>query len=147
MIVNQPIGLDMKLYKHQLSLIYKMELLENQKSVEYKNQIKETILGINADPSGSGKTYSMIGLIIRDKMSWDIDTPYILETITYEAGSMIKNISINRYIKLKPTLILVSPSILLQWEEELSHSNLNLETITTKKDVDSVIPNNHDKYR
>jgi len=144
MIVNQPIGLDMKLYKHQLSLIYKMELLENQKSVEYKNQIKETILGINADPSGSGKTYSMIGLIIRDKMSWDIDTPYILETITYEAGSMIKNISINRYIKLKPTLILVSPSILLQWEEELSHSNLNVETITSKKDVDSVIPNNHD---
>jgi SNF2 family DNA or RNA helicase len=77
-------------------------------------------------------------------MEWDLNTPYISETITYEGGNMIKNIIIKRYTKLNPTLILVSSSILNQWEEELSYSNLKVETITSKRDVDSIIPNNYD---
>lgn len=144
MIVTQPTSLKTQLYQHQLAIIYRMEMLENQKSVEHKGQIKQTRLGVNSDPTGTGKTFSMIALIIRDKMGWDMDIPYISENISYEAGGFVKNIIVKRYTKLLPTLILVSPSILLQWEEELTQSDLNVEIVTTKRDVDTVVPNNHD---
>lgn len=144
MQVTQPPGLTIQLYPHQLTSIYRMELMENQQCIEHNGKIRETILGINADPTGTGKTLSMIGLICRDKLKWDIDTPHIAETISYEAGGMVKNISVKRYTKLHPTLILVSPSILNQWVNELEHSDLNVETVTTNRDVDSVKPNDHD---
>jgi hypothetical protein len=117
--VTQPEGLKIKLFPHQLALIYQMELLENQKIVEFSDIHKETRLGINADPTGSGKTYSMIGLIIRDKMEWNINIPHVIENISYEAGGLIKYTHVNLYTPLKATLILLSPTLILQWKDEI----------------------------
>jgi CRISPR/Cas system-associated endonuclease/helicase Cas3 len=56
------------LYPHQLASIYKMEQLEIYNKIEKENCVKYTKIGINSDPTGYGKTLSMIGLILRDKM-------------------------------------------------------------------------------
>ena len=137
-VVSQPFGLKIRLFPHQLAMIYKMERLEQEQVVECVDSIKETRLGINADKTGFGKTYSMIGLIIRDKMLWDINIPFIIENLTIEAGGIIKKRMTKRIDKLPCTLILVSTSIIGQWKEELNNSNLSVGVIINKRDIDYI---------
>jgi hypothetical protein len=143
--VTQPDDLSIQLYPHQLSLIFKMEQLEHLKYVECNGSgsVKETRIGLNSDPTGSGKTYTMIGLLCRDKMEWDISLPFVIESVSYEAGGLIKNTSIKRYDKINCNLVLVSPSIIGQWYEEFSNTNLRVKQIISKKDIDSL---NIDSY-
>jgi hypothetical protein len=115
-----------------------MEKLEREQIIEHGNDIKETKLGVNSDPTGYGKTLSMIGLICRDKMEWNLDVPFVQETITTESAGLIRNREIKRYDKLPATLILVSPSIISQWEKEFLASCLKVTVIATKQDLDKM---------
>jgi SNF2 family DNA or RNA helicase len=121
-----------------------MENKEYTQLIESDNCIIETNIGINADPTGYGKTISMIGLIVRDKMKWDIDTPFVQEIILSEAGGRIKHRRLFRYTKYDCTLILMSQSILGQWKKELLNTSLRVATIITRKEVDLVDPNEYD---
>ena len=143
-IVLQPIGLKTSLFRHQLASIYCMETLEREQILEYVHGIKETKIGINADPTGYGKTLSMIGLIVRDKMEWNMDTPYIWENIISDSAGLIKNREIRRYDRINTTLILVSPSILSQWEKELSGTNLKVYSVSTRRDIETLEVDNYD---
>lgn len=134
----QPLGLKVKLFKHQLASIYKMECLEQEQIISKPSYIKETRLGVNGDPTGSGKTYTMIGLIIRDKMVWDTDLPFVNESINVESGGLIKTTTVKRYEKLPTTLILVSSSIIGQWEQELKNTDLRFTLITNKREVEYI---------
>ena len=134
----QPLGIKVKLFKHQLSSIYKMERLEQEQLVYKSSYIKETRLGVNGDPTGFGKTYAMIGLIVRDKMEWDTDLPFVNEIINVESGGLIKTRTIKRYERLPTTLILVSSSIIGQWEQELTNTDLRFTLITNKREVEYI---------
>lgn len=146
-MVPQPKRLNVRLFDHQLASIYQMEKLEREQVVEREvppgehrgtTMQTETRLGINADPTGYGKTLSMIGMILRDKMAWDMDTPFTSEKITTESAGLIRSRVVSRYDKLPATMILVSPSILIQWESELRRTDLIISTVATKKDVDDI---------
>jgi hypothetical protein len=137
-IVSNPKKLKINLFRHQLSSIYSMEKLEKEKQVEQRDCTKETRLGINADYTGYGKTLSMIGLIVRDKMEWAIDYPFVVENINSESEGLIRTRKLLRYDKLQSNLILVSPTILKQWEKEFEYTNLIVGVIATKKDIDIV---------
>ena len=143
-LVKQPKNLSKILFKHQLSSIYQMEKLEREKNVECNNGFKQTRIGINADTTGYGKTLSMIGLIARNKMEWDLDIPFTKEVITTESGGLILNHKFERYDKIPTTLILVPTSIVSQWEEEFLHTNLKVKVIESRKDVENVIAENYD---
>ena len=80
----------------------------------------------------------MIGLICRDKMEWDIDLPFIKENITMESAGLIQNRKIIRYDKLPTTLILVSSSIISQWEQEFKNTNLKYKIISCRRDIDNI---------
>ena len=70
-LVSQPRNLNVTLYQHQLASIYKMEKLELDNLIEISNnKFKKTKVGINADITGHGKTLSMVGLILRDKIDY-----------------------------------------------------------------------------
>lgn len=142
--VTQPEKIKTSLFKHQLTSIYNMERLEHDKMVQSDDYIKEVNLGVNADISGYGKTYSMVGLIARDKMEWDMDTPFVIEKIRVESNGLVKIREIERYNKLPCTLILVSPSIINQWQNELKNTTLNFTSITSKKEIENVIIDNYD---
>ena len=116
----QPENLKVNLFKHQLASIYQMETMEREKVVHYDNRDKETKIGFNADTTGYGKTLSMIGLIARDKMEWDLDIPFVKEIINQESAGLILSRRVERYDKLPTTLILVPTSIVSQWEKELN---------------------------
>ena len=143
-MVSQPMQIKVSLYPHQLSSIYKMEKLEKDNMIQKEGFIKKTKIGINGDISGFGKTLSMIGLIARDMMEWDLEMPYIYETIVSEAKGRIKNYFISRYDKLPTTLILVSNSIICQWEEELKKTELKYNIIKNNRDLEKLYPEQYD---
>lgn len=143
-LVSQPHNLKKSLFKHQLASIYQMETLEREKMVQFTWGVKETRLGFNADITGYGKTLSMIGLIARDKMEWDLDTPFVKEVITTESAGMITSRRLERYDKIPTTLILVPISIVSQWEKELQNTSLKVKIIDCRKDVETVLVENYD---
>ena len=135
-VVSHPKDLKKTLYRHQLTSIYYMEKLEQEKSVTIdRNNFKETCIGILADTSGYGKTLSIIGLIVRNRMEWNMDTPYVNENIITYSNCKIKKHVISRYDKLKTTLILVPVSIIHQWFEEFKSTSLKVFCVKKKKDV------------
>ena len=71
-------------------------------------------------------------------MPWDLDVPHTSEKIVVESAGLVRSIIISRYPKLPATLILVSPSILIQWKRELSNTSLRVEMVVNKKDVDEI---------
>jgi hypothetical protein len=143
-IVENPKRLKINLFRHQLASIYSMEKLEREKQVEQKDCTKETRIGINADYTGYGKTLSMIGLMVRDKMEWNVDYPFVIEHIYNESEGLIKTRKLTRLDRLQANLILVSPTILKQWEKELEYTELIVGVIATKKDIDNVNAENCD---
>ena len=121
-----------------------METLEREKIVQFTWGVKETRLGFNADITGYGKTLSMIGLIARDKMEWDLDTPHVKEVIITESAGLISSRRIERYDKLPTTLILVPTSIVSQWEKEFKYTTLKVKIIESRKDVETVSVEDYD---
>ena len=146
-LVQQPHNLKTKLFPHQLASIYKMEKIEENNFIEKEDYIKETKIAINASQTGSGKSAEMIGLMCRDKMEWDIETPYVFKTVHTEARGIIKNHFVSRYDKLSCNLLLVSPSIVRQWVKEVEKSTLKYWCFFQNKDVDLIdvdFVNNYD---
>jgi SNF2 family DNA or RNA helicase len=133
-MVSQPRSLKINLYPHQLAHIYQMEKFESDGIIYKDTYTKYTKIGVNADITGYGKTLSMIGLIVRDKMEWDLEKPYVFENIISEAKGRIKNFHITRYNKLSATLILVSPSIIGQWVKEFANTELKIKYLKINKD-------------
>ena len=81
-VIYQPKELKVNLYKHQLASIYQMEKRESDKKIVQNGVTIDTNIGINADSTGYGKTLSMVTLVYRDKMEWDMKTPFSQSVIT-----------------------------------------------------------------
>lgn len=144
-MVNQPENMKIDLYPHQLASIYSMEELERNRKVVTENYELETCIGINSDITGMGKTLSMIGLVLRDKMSWDtLSLHRSIKSISY-AGHLVRKNKIEKFERLNTTLILASKSIIKQWEKELSYTSLKVKTIYKKTDT-TTEPNHYDVF-
>ena len=71
--IEQPSNLNIQLYRHQRVSVNKMENLERFKRLSLENRYScETEFGILGDMPGYGKSYSMVALMLRDKMEWDV---------------------------------------------------------------------------
>lgn len=143
-MVNQPSNLKVNLYPHQLATIYKMEKFESDNIIYKDNCIIETKIGVNANITGYGKTLEMIGLLARDKMEWNLETPFVFERTDIISKNRIKCSYISRFEKLPTTLILLTPNIIGQWDKELKNTCLKYEIIIKKKDIDNVKVQDYD---
>jgi SNF2 family DNA or RNA helicase len=143
-VIYQPKELKVNLYKHQLASIYQMEKRESDKKIVQNGVTIDTNIGINADSTGYGKTLSMVTLVYRDKMEWDMKTPFSQSVITTFASGRIKKTVQEEYTKLDVTLVLASQSIICQWYEEFKKTPVSVKMITTKKEVDTTIIENYD---
>ena len=137
-IIEQPKNLDINLFVHQLASVYAMEKLENEKCVISNSNKIYTDIGINADITGYGKTISMVTLVLRDKMIWDLETEYVFENIFTFGAQHIKKVYTESYPKNRTTLVLAGSSVVHQWAEEFLHTDLNVVTVTTKKAVNCI---------
>ena len=89
-------------------------------------------------------TLAMITLIHRDKMNWDISSPYKQSIVTTYADGRIKKTVTNDYEKNDVTLVLVSQSIIHQWYDECQKTPLSVKMITSKQHIDTVMIDNYD---
>lgn len=143
-MITQPKNLRINLYPHQLASIYEMEKREFEKKLVYRDYVVETNIGLNCDKTGYGKTLSMVTLILRDKMKWDMNIPYIKSIVKSEAMGNIKKTCYIEYEKINTTLIMVNQSIVKQWMDEFSHTNLRVGKLTTRKLIETTDPRNYD---
>ena len=142
--VTQPSNYQRSLFPHQLTSVFNMEKLERDKKVDLDGLYTvETQLGIQADPTGYGKTASMIGLIVRDKMKWKLSESYV-NTEIHLASPGIQITRTMRRDRLPCTLVVVSQSLVGQWRDELALSELKFEVVRTRKKAASVEPSQWD---
>ena len=101
-------------------------------------------MGVFGDLPGFGKTISLVALIDRDKMVWDLETPFEYEEI--EAFGPSSTYITKRRIKkerLDCTFIVVSTSIIGQWEKEMTRAeNIRCHTITKRAHM-NIDPNDY----
>lgn len=144
-LVKQPAMMSTNLYPHQLSAIYMMELREAEKKIDRHSFNIECNVGIYSDIAGFGKTLTVLGLLCRDAMPWDMNEDYVHQMISsvYGHGTIVKK-TLMRFKKIKTNLIVASTSILKQWCEEIRKSGLRSILITHKKKVDSLDVSDYD---
>ena len=137
-IVPQPENFRRSLFDHQKTSIHEMEKLEKERVININSVYNlETNFGIQSDPTGYGKTASMVGLIVRDSMSWDLETPEVIE----EPYSINHGCKITKKFTLRriPTnLIVISQSLVSQWKDEFTRTDLEVEVVRTRKKAGSV---------
>jgi len=151
--INQPLNLSIKLKNHQLSNIYAMLKMEETGKVirllpyhdcgytnlyfgdcynNYKEFEFETNYGLLTDMVGSGKTYTILGLIATK-----------IETNKLNIVKSLNNINIMKYNDdsktCKANLIMVPHTILKQWAKIFeSNSKMKIMTISKKMDITNI---------
>lgn len=131
-------GTSIELYPHQIESIKNMELLESTNRIIKNNVLWKTKIGINADATGYGKTLSMIGLIVRNKMEWDVSEKHLSKCTTNLCGELISHTMIHKSDRLSPTLIFVGPSVLRQWNDELKKTSLSVCLLNAHVDANKI---------
>ena len=121
-----------------------MENLERSSNIIVDGANKETKVGILSDKTGFGKSFCVIGLLCRDKMIWDVDTPYIYNEPGVGTNKLVNIYNIQRFRKINTSLIVVNGTILKQWEEYLSYSNLKYVSIRKTRNVEEITPEEYD---
>lgn len=129
-------GISLK--NHQQTLLYAMNNLENNKIIEFENnEYLETNIGILSDKTGSGKSISILALILYNKsLNSNINTKeYKINTdvIKYYKNKININLPVN--------LIILNKILINQWVEYIKkYTDLKyciiLEQEDTKKDID-----------
>ena len=142
-MLKQPLSI--KLFEHQLNNIKSMEEMEISSIIEISsNKFIETKMGILCDKTGFGKTLTCIGLIQRNKIPWNLEKLY--KKIQIEQFTLIRKHVTTKHKRLSPSLILVSPSIIKQWETEINYSTLKYVSITTTKHIRDLTDSNINDY-
>tara|TARA_B100001057_G_scaffold169067_2_gene169881 strand:+ start:687 stop:2354 length:1668 start_codon:yes stop_codon:yes gene_type:complete len=125
------------LFDHQLTAIHLLEdREENQDRILCNDTKFKSNVGVFSDPTGYGKTLSVVGLIERDRMEWDLDTPHLSEYIdeySHSSNSVFYMTRTHKYKKIKTTLILVNQSIITQWENEMKLMRIKNYKIINKR--------------
>ena len=135
--INQPDNLDTPLYPYQKTVIHRMNSLEADPNIQFTHNQAEisinTKVSILADKVGSGKTYDIVGLL-----SQRINpTPQFFKYSAYNSAPTLNlKIKIPENIPQKGNLIIVSHSLVMQWETCIKQSDLTYKLINSKKTLE-----------
>ncbi len=145
--VEQPEDLSIRLFPHQLVTVHNMEELERVRKVNYlHNQVLLTDFGILSDIPGYGKSYSVVTLLLRDKMRWDVDESYEKSNI-HTVNNCLKIASKTSYRRVKANLLLASPTLIAQWKEYFSYiknNKVKVKEVSSRKDLEDFNVNDWD---
>lgn len=161
--IEQPEHISVRLFPHQLKSVGDMERFERQEEINvsrdvvirvpryvphfrvpqsktlagwdgYANRKFRRFYGVQADMVGYGKTLSMVSLLSRDRMEWDMSTPFVVNS---NVESDMFTLSHKRVVKkVNVSLVLASLSCIRQWEEDFKKaSNIKLLVVKTTKIV------------
>ena len=139
--VSQPDNINLELKQHQLAMIYKCDMVErtcqipfkvtSKKDPRFKYDVK-TKVGIIGDVVGSGKTFTVLGLIDKFRNSIpkynSIDFfEHHNETKSNNCLVKIKTVASPVIEVVNTTVIIVPHTILTQWKEAILKNVKNLK--------------------
>lgn len=131
--VKQPKYVHVELFEYQLHAIHMLEEYEKTKKIITPTVEIDTDVVFFSDKVGAGKTITVIGLIARDKMK--VKNYEITKYISCDSISMKQKYSFkDKYINA--TFILMSPSLICQWEKELDKTDLPYYSISKKTHIE-----------
>ena len=161
-LTEQPKEINRKLFQHQLKSVYDMENMEKcentsmvgnarlfstgwwspESAIRWNGQERtlRRYIGIQADPVGYGKTLSMVTLMARDRMPWNVEEPHrVASTWSSLYYTMSYSTSLER---INTNLVLTSHSCFNQWKDDLALAGDNLKvcTIKSRKDISRFKP-------
>ena len=131
-------GLTRNLYPHQLSSVYHLERREQTKKIFTGAMEITSNVGLFSDIGGFGKTLSLVALIARNRLIWNLEEPYTRTSLKYSdslGGVLVKRFRSVSDEKCNVTLVVVHPNVIPQWAEELKGSRLSFTMIITKQDI------------
>lgn len=133
------------LFPHQISAVQMMETREKNKKIVHSTYCVDLNMSIYSDMTGYGKTISMIALILRDRMDWDIRQEHIQSFISgvYGNGCVIKR-SLVSLKRIATNLIVAGTSILKQWTDELGETSLRFCVVSNRKKLEQMDPCDYD---
>ena len=146
MEIEQPHDLQVRLYRHQKVSVHRMEQLEKFKRINInENRYNcETDFGILGDIPGYGKSYSIVTLLLRDKMEWNVKEEYLKNNISVFNES-VKLIETTIKKRVHTNIIVCSISLMKQWKDYFSKApSLSVYEITTKKHIYDFELDKHD---
>jgi len=135
-MINQPEEFSVKLLSHQLESIELMETFEREKYISDTNLTRQTNIGILEGNRGTGKKLTVLGLISRDKMIWDLSLPYQEIKYKVSCGGLIVDKIYSRIQKIDISVIV--SSYLKDWEVELKKTKLKYKKIENKYDIEKL---------
>lgn len=131
--------LTIDLFDHQIESIKNMENLELTRRIRINDEKYMLVdCGILGDIPGYGKSFSILSVMLRDKMEWKVQNIERIEMHNDYIITIKKNI-VNKPSNIKTNFLLVSPSIVEQWKEYFSFIKKNryfsIAEIVTRKDI------------
>ena len=159
--IEQPEHISVRLFPHQLKSVGDMERFERQEEINlprdvavniqswgmsyripqgktftrwdgYSNRKFRRYYGIQADMVGYGKTLSIVSLLSRDKMEWDMSKPFVVNTNFESDMFSLSHTSVVK--KVNVSLVLASLSCISQWEDDFKKaSNIKLLVVKSSK--------------
>lgn len=133
----QPPDFKIPLFTHQLASISEMEALEKGIIRLKNNRVIVSKFGILADPIGSGKTLTTLGLIAKDKREWDLNSTHLVKT-SIRHNPLYEEYELQEFKRSNSTIILVGNTILGNWKSELQKTLLSYQIIISKKGLDKI---------
>jgi Ring finger domain/Helicase conserved C-terminal domain len=145
--VDQPADLTITLFPHQRVTVHNMEELERLRKIKKDDTtIFLSDFGILGDIPGYGKSFSVVSLILRDRMPWDIKkSNERADIVTY--NSCLKVLSRVRKTRVRANLLVVSPTLVEQWKEYFGFVKpgvLQIKEVTHAKDIENIDPDQWD---
>jgi len=128
------------LFDHQKSNVQRMERLEVTNHISDGNIVRNTKIGILSDPPGYGKNVTMVQLLTRDVMKFDVNEPHIEEDITVFSGGLTVKRDIRKYDKIPVNLLVVTIQSLDNWKREFTYTNMKILCV----DKMSILDDNYD---
>ena len=111
-------GLTRDLYPHQLSSVYHLERREQTKKIFTGAMEITANIGLFSDIGGFGKTLSLVALIARDRLPWNLEEPHARASLKYTDSTGAVAVKRFRRIfdgKCTATLVVVHPNVVSQW--------------------------------
>ncbi len=132
---------NVNLMEHQKSMIYAMTKLEEDGYIDISDDIYfttnkpinlriETQVGILGDRVGSGKSYMILGTIIKNNNLKLLDKNNILS-----GNSLYCIRNHNKYNTLYTNLFILPSKLIIQWEEYISKTNLSYVIYSKEEEI------------
>lgn len=138
--MSQPSNFKVNLYPHQITAISHLENYELHQEHHKDKMVSKVRSGIYHDIHGYGKTFTMLGLIERDRIEWDMTIPYIHKKFL-QANSYCEKTIIARIEKINVTLVLTTGIGLYKWSSDLDKTSIRYWCVRSVFDMKKIPEN------